>query len=554
MGEEKFEVSLLDTINIFFEMYVRVLKDNQFPKFSIHFEQDDVRKRLKNYIPMLEKYMLNNDIKIDENGDTVPTIFVKDYKIFFDLLKQYCNKYIQLRKLDRFSKEDILDALRNIWLRAVSEDFNNVEAFLQKQVQMAEYKEDKRFRTEQEVEGIPFLEYQYLTIKSQPAQSYDENSLEFIFRLYDDAQHSIELPRIRYGIIEINGKKFCNIGSIQDKQRKRDKKLEKNRYKINSNIDSDCLNVEPKNVISLILFISLMESMGIKYFQFSGLSILDYDYHELLSDVYMEKFKKLFPEDQQPRDIEYYEKCLKERDRYYQQQDRILEQKTTGLYNLVNRVLKHFTNGEIIAFPFDADSHLTITIPDISKDCINGTATEQLYSTVAKMFEPINYSIEDIYDEEKCTFDIDKLKELAIHGKGIACYILGLVNEFGIDGVKENESSANRYYNIGLDLGDPRCEVHFYDINKMTTNDIGTRIKEMKQQAPNGSFLEQKFSRIALLLFLSKSDIIKLDEVVEKEEDEVVKKYLLAVTEKRKQQLRELKKLLGGSNRFKEER
>ena len=88
----------------------------------------------------------------------------------------------------------------------------------------------------------------------------------------------------------------------------------------------------------------------------------------------------------------------------------------------------------------------------------------------------------------------------------------------------------------------------------MTTNDIGTRIKEMKQQAPNGSFLEQKFSRIALLLFLSKSNIIKLDKVVEKEEDEVVKKYLLAVTEKRKQQLRELKKLLGGSNRFEEER
>ncbi len=533
-----FDLSLEDTIKLFFEKYYSILTKQKFPAFSIKFENDKDRIKLDTYLQknfkdeydVLKEYVLSNCKKENNNGNPIPTIHVKDFHHFFDLLRKYCIRIstpYQTAFGGRYNQFRIQDTLQYIWLRATDYDFKNIEKFLEKQVQMAKYSRDSRFINEYEIGKIPFLECERATIQCKAAELYDERPLEFIPKLYYDGE-LIELPRVRYGIFEKDGKAICSIGSVQDKENKKNKKLERIKYKINKDIKPEYLNVEPKKVISLILFISLMNSMGIKDFEFPGFNVLDYDFHKILSEVKQKEFQRLFPEGKTPEDFKYFEKCKKELNRYSNHK-KIVESKTIGMSNLAFRIIRHFTNGETYPSLFESDSSFTLTISEISREHINSDETNQLFSAASSIFQPLDYSIEDTYDENNLTFDITKLKELAIHGNGLACYILGLINEWGVDGGKRDNSLAELYYNMGMAQNDSRCQIHSYE--KFSGEEsYFLKIEDLIAKNKNSSFLERKFLKIAGYIWMNYTKgSSAFVSIINNSNEPIVNKYLSVI-------------------------
>ena len=231
--------------------------------------------------------------------------------------------------------------------------------------------------------------------KNGIARTWDENSREMEITIYDKKYYEKQelfhrphytLPTIRYGIYERNGKKVCSIGSIQDKSdsyQKTDlsKKVNRKKYKANEGVPAeDVQQVEPKHILSLSIFINLLNKEGITEIEVPSLYVLDYDYHTKRNEQILKDFKKEWSEEKIKKYPEEYKRCLHYFNKAYNKQDIISEIKIERILLTFRRVLQHYTNSSIISYPGDADSFMHLRIPIIkSKNDINGSIFQELY-------------------------------------------------------------------------------------------------------------------------------------------------------------------------------
>lgn len=305
---------------IVYSMY-ELLFSNEIPNIGFEFKENEaikfIEKVLNNFVSKYDcfhketKKIIDN-IKQKEYKNNIPVMIIKNYKEFFELLRQIYEKDIELffRRINRsgfpvYEKDNLF---KQIWLRMIPEDFNNPEDFLRKQALMIKDETFHKFDNETYLGELSFLDNNIICAKNGIARTWDENFREFQFIIYDKKYyHNYELynrphyvlPVIRYGIYERDGKKICSIGSIQNKNYEKDeekgvkKRLNREKYKINKEInDAELLTVEPNSILSLSLFINLLHQEGITDIEIPGLYVLDYEYHEKRNSIILNEFKK----------------------------------------------------------------------------------------------------------------------------------------------------------------------------------------------------------------------------------------------------------------------
>lgn len=281
-----------------------------------------------------------------QNDINCPTLYVKDHMIFFKYLTEIINKQVIL--YDQYNEYSSARALalklmRRIWLRLGVDDFNNVERFLQKQL---EFVQNDIFNDYKDETIIGNFYGCNVTAKSVINYSYDEAPLGMKFKIYDENNQTYHtLPHVFYGIENDT----CYIYAVQNERFvEKISKIERLLYKLNKGIENP--NIHPSKVYTMILFIKLLRKKGINKIKIPTLQVLSYRYHELLSikekNDFSKKWNKQLFEDLKYSSESHQKYKLKEYKRakiWYEhvvdKEDTISRLKTEELINLMYRVI-----------------------------------------------------------------------------------------------------------------------------------------------------------------------------------------------------------------------
>ena len=379
--------TLENTIYLFVNNIIPSLKDKENTDVDIRFEflEDEVKK-----------LNLNNDEDINDDTNVIK---VRDYKKFFNLLKE-----VYECDIDAFEKYEkapytysrMNTFFKDLWVRATNLDFDNIEEFLEKQIEMYKDNTFYNFDEEQRICNLDELDDLVFSIKNKLAKTWDETPYEISFRFYDDyyvgryfGKTYYELPKVRYGIYEKDGEKIARVGSIQnniDRFENDDfasKKINRFKYKLVDNRE-DFKDLEPNKVLSFMLFIKLLKEQGIDKVELPSLYILDYNYHikrnRLLDNELSSK--KYYKED-----VSTYESFYNE---MYGEEDIVSKSKSEDLSRIGLKAKDYIDDIEVL----DIDNRVLLDISKIKTKNINNRLVKYFY-------EELDYNKDKIKNNKK---------------------------------------------------------------------------------------------------------------------------------------------------------
>ena len=353
----------------------------EFPNISFNFKETEAKEEIFKLI-MNELKLNCESIKlsdadriikeINEPNYSKPVVEISDYKSFFTNLGKVLEQNVDL-----FNKQALL---KFIWLRMTPDDFKHPEDFLKKCNEMKNDRTFTKYDNETIIENEFFKDYS-LTVKNSNSQYFNESMKEMMFYLYNENSY-YRLPVVRYGIYKRNNEKICEIGSVQhinenykySEMAQLEKKIERLKYKINKEVPSEYLeDIEPKNLISLLIFIKLLEKEEVTKISIPTMYPLDYEFHE-------KRLKRLryFLENRwgsKNMDKYQYEEellALSRNDRV----DEISASKTTNFIKLFERLNYHLVDSTITNYPGEVSNYLEMKIDNL--DNINGENIKKL--------------------------------------------------------------------------------------------------------------------------------------------------------------------------------
>lgn len=553
--EEDFEVKDEDVLLYFWKNYEDYfIKEKEYPRLRFVFLEQDSKKiieemYLKNWI--IDKIwnvvkediwkLGKNDIEEPRIESDIPTIFVKDTKKFFENLIEYCKEEAKVQYKYGFDSSyhaRTQTVMLDLFLRATSEDFSNIELFIERQTEMLKNSFLNRFIIEQEIGTLEVLGNYRLTAQLRASKLYDENSLEVVFRIYNENNESFELPVVRYGVFTRDEHLICSIGSIQNKEESTvDKVFEQKRYKVNSSVEDRSLTegVEPKKLISLLAFIDLMIMNGITEFEGLGLTVLDYRFHEISSELSQKRFYEKYSDESIPSDENSKSDYLfkkKAMNKFYKKQDYMIDAKTTKMLKIIERLIYHYSGSKITAYPFQADSNVHFIIPeDLKDENIIGDLPKELFSLIQNKYIPLDYNFEDCYDETTGIFDVEKLKGLSEKGNSFACHLIGIFYKYGIYGFKRDSKLGVKYFKIAQIAECLAADIELlpkmYGKYDKYCNIVKRINSEKIKTAPDS--LQKSINRLSMLLFFylyEKIDREDVESYIDKYKDTFLKQNI----------------------------
>ncbi len=347
-------------------------KDEYVGNLVFLFEEENVRKLL---IERIDTYLVEYDnfrkkelsiVKRYINNpflSGLPIIRINNFKDFIFLIRDIYNA--ELDRLGIFSLSLYEDELfADLWLRASPLDLADVNGFLRKQLEMYHDNTFNQFERHQKIADFPSLNM-FMMAKTKVCMTYDECPSEMIFRFYSNStpfnyyssefykleKEYYELPRIRYGIYEENGRKICRIGSIQDKNSNRDisesdknvceymaKRINRFKYGIIKK-DDNHVNVEPNKIIALVLFLFYLFKNGITRIEMPMMYFNNSTYH-----------------------IKERKRLEKEQEKVTCNENTVSELKTEKLFLTVLKTIEYFENASIL----DLDNRILVDTGNIN--------------------------------------------------------------------------------------------------------------------------------------------------------------------------------------------
>ncbi|MBE6158633.1 MAG: hypothetical protein E7159_02265 [Firmicutes bacterium] len=355
------------------KLYKLLYNDIDNANVAFDFKEKEARLYLKQLL--INNDEISNEIKvktfysIDHVDYRYPVIEISNYKEFFSLMLDYAKK---------FSKDDrVVVYMTNLgfaydylFLRMTPDDFLDVNLFLKRNIKMLDDNTFDDIVDDKVIESTSFYEGQILFANDSRAYLYDEDNNQMRFIL-SDRRNDYCLPVVRYDIYDNNGVKTCQIGSIQDKFNIANKKYNKDyfkvmnrlKYKVNEGVEEELKeDIEPTKLISLVLFIRLLYSRGIKNISIPSMYVLDYDFHEKMDKRIKYNFESKWTEDLKKLSPERYEECYREYLKKANKQDYISKAKTTDFIRLFERLMYHFKDIEITNYPNEVSSYMNIKI------------------------------------------------------------------------------------------------------------------------------------------------------------------------------------------------
>ena len=363
---------------ILYNIHYLMFDEFEFPNISFDFKEKEAKREIYNLI-MNELKLNCENIKLSEADDiinainnpdyTKPVIEISDYKRFFTSLNELIKNEVDRQSILRF-----------LWLRMTPDDFKKPEEFLEKNVSIMRDKTIDKYNIESVIENVFFSDY-FLTVANSKSKYFNESMKEVKFTLIKD-NVEYQLPVVRYGIYERNNEKVCEIGSIQHitknfqsgEEVKLEKKVDRLKYKLNAGVDLELIeDIEPKKLISLLLFIKLLQENGIKKLSIPSSYPLDREYHikrVKRYEYFLEHRWIITKEDLEQREKEM--KVLSRNDRV----DDICKTKTDNFIKLFERMMYHIEDSRVITYPNDEYSYLEIEIPSLEN--IHGENVKKL--------------------------------------------------------------------------------------------------------------------------------------------------------------------------------
>lgn len=328
-------------------------------------------------IPNISDEDIENLKPENQNMEGIPTIIVKNPVLFFELLTDITNAWLdQKEKYYGYGSGRALfiKNIKRLWLRMSPSDFTNVEEFLRLQLNfLTSTTFDEYIKTDK---GVGEYEEYKIESSKECNDSWCETNDKMKFSLYDDAKNYHELPSIYFATETENDKTTCYIYAIQNGYDKKvNKKISRSLYKLNRGVENP--NVHPSQVLALKTFIEMLSSIGITEIKIPLLQVLSHPYHELLSRQAITSFPKKWPEEKvcelysNPDRNEYRTKEYEWDKTWYNhvvdRADAIEKAKTENLYNIFYRVAEQFDLIEIRNDSFIEDEYLNIRIKNVKK-------------------------------------------------------------------------------------------------------------------------------------------------------------------------------------------
>lgn len=354
----------------------------EFPNISFDFKEKEARDEILELVNQ-ELRMNTLSFKLSDLEEIIdgvfnpnldnPVVEIIDYKRFFRNLNE-----LMSMKLDPFERQNLL---KFIWLRMTPDDFKRPEDFLEKNVNILKDNTFNDYLKEQSI-NVPFLKDYKVTALTYNTYYFNESMNDMSFTIYSD-EVGVKLPVVRYGIYERNGEKICEIGSIQhmstnyydSKMIQLEKKVDRLKYKLNKDVSEYYkYKVEPKSLISLLLFVDMLKGKGINKVVVPAMYPLDSSYHEKRVECYKTFLRGRWTKETvkiQNAKFRQEFKLLDKIDRI----DEISASKTNNLIRLFERLLYHLEDSTITNYPGEVSSYFEF---DLNTNNIKGEYVKSL--------------------------------------------------------------------------------------------------------------------------------------------------------------------------------
>lgn len=332
----------------------------------------------------------------DRIYDEIPTLVIKNQTLFYTKITEYVSLYLNSsRKLPKFihdiDKNNIKLIMSYLFANATTEDFLNPISLIERNIK---FLNDDTFSNLNDTlntkELNSFMNSNFeITRSSQSVFMETPYKIDINFTNYfGEEKVYYNLPSISYGITLENGEKVCYVYSIlnpkeknnkTDNQNKYEKKIAREMYKLNAGVreqeseeyksyingesnyyPENISDVSPSAIISLIVFLSLLEKENIKEIKVVPYLPLRYLSRELSLREINDSAKV---------------ESLKARNNYLQQNI------TDKFIRTFRRVNYHFPGLAINRYPYELDEYMGASL-SLEESKFNNPILEEIYTNV----------------------------------------------------------------------------------------------------------------------------------------------------------------------------
>ena len=354
----------LETYVTHFLKFVFDEKDLEFIFSNLDLENDKIKMAYDSLKQNLIDYNNRN------SDDEYNFIKITDSKEFFMLLR---NIYDYILNSPNKRKYNVSYFMRSIWLRMGSLDINDVNGFLKRELSFLVG--EKIFN---EV-SAPFREYNdgIIYYSDEANDDFFETNSHIRFSLIK-GEKRYDLPVVHYAFDVSNEEPICYIYGIQNISNEvkdedlKDEFKEERKFLRNG-------KVSPEFIISLKLFIDLINSYGITNIKVPLLQVYNYPYHESLAknieDNYFAydkedsiKFEEMYKNNETSDALLDYLHTKKVYDRFVGKEDIISKNKTERLLDIFMIMEEKYNNIEFLNDPFiEGDTLIIKTTEEVKK-------------------------------------------------------------------------------------------------------------------------------------------------------------------------------------------
>lgn len=356
-------VSEMSNYNMSFIKFIFKEDDMELIENKLDMDNEKIRNGiniLKNNISEYRRYPSEDIIylKIDDT-----------YRFYFLLSRIYekmqvANKHVSASEI-----------IRSIWLRMNVEDINHINLFLEKQLNFLYG--DRLFNGEYKV-FKNYDNYKLVFDDDTNTDCFETNNyleLSLINKDYDNdgiEKEKYSFPVVHYAINYEDGKPICYIYGIQSLQHQRkDESIKEYLKKYKKKLRNGF--VSPEFILTLKLFIDIVESYGITDIRVPLLQVFNYPYHEDLSNTKKEKYLKYSDEEKKQYDEMlkrnvYTDECWDYEvskffyEKFADKEDIISKNKTERLIDTFMIMEEKYHNIEILNEPFIEGDTLLVRI------------------------------------------------------------------------------------------------------------------------------------------------------------------------------------------------
>lgn len=199
------------------------------------------------------------------NDNQAPVLLLDDLNKFLELLKKYLDLELSL---NRRHTPFITNHLHNyqktliayLFVNATTDDFLNPCAMLETKIAFLQDQKISQINHKINLENIS---NSYLNITSYLDSIYMETPYKLTLSITNDTD-SYQLPSISYGISNNTCYIYSVLNPKQEINTPYQKRIKRLLYKINESVSEDNLHVSPSAVLSLSIFLKILELNNIK--------------------------------------------------------------------------------------------------------------------------------------------------------------------------------------------------------------------------------------------------------------------------------------------------